>query len=213
MTPVRPHPERPTSATHAPVSLPATTHVPASSSRPTQRLSIKAPATVATATVHAATAHAPSSLSGGGGHDPAPLRRATYHDRRARPPLLAPTRSRAHPMDAVRRPSPARSKRASSGSRSPYASTSLPSTSPRRPGLGWSALPPPRDDDEPRTRTWSQDVAAKGTPMYPILQLPHDDVIHDKYSQYWPAPPQAPSLPSGSLPRGRHRKSLFHFAT
>jgi len=214
MTPGRPHPVPPTSATHAPVSLPATTHVPASSSRPTQRLSIKAPATVATATVHAATAHAPSSLSGGGGgHDPAPLRRATYHDRRAQPPLLAPTRSRAHPMDAARRPSPARSKRASSGSRSPYASTSLPSTSPRRPGLGWSALPPPRDDDEPRTRTWSQDVAAKGTPMYPILQLPHDDVIHDKYSQYWPAPPQAPSLPSGSLPRGRHRKSLFHFAT
>ena len=43
MTPGRPHPERPTSATHMPVSLPATTHVPASSSRPTQRLSVKAP--------------------------------------------------------------------------------------------------------------------------------------------------------------------------
>lgn len=137
-------------------------------------------------------------------------------------------------------PTKTKTKRNSSLSRSPFLSSSVHSTSPRRPGLGWSALPQQRTQSPKSTasmsqslrmervpsllsssssgyvRTWSEEVAATDTPMYPILQLPQGGRIHDTYSQYWP-PPQgggggdsggggdAPAAPS------HRRKSLFHF--
>ncbi|WFD45290.1 hypothetical protein MPSI1_003972 [Malassezia psittaci] len=91
--------------------------------------------------------------------------------------------------------------------------TSLPGSSPRRSGLGWSALGPrsiqpntpirarnsgeEQDaDDEVRTErssslagspSWRYRAPEGDLKMYPILQLP-DTNIHDTYSEYWQAP-------------------------
>ncbi|WFD01305.1 hypothetical protein MYAM1_004067 [Malassezia yamatoensis] len=90
---------------------------------------------------------------------------------------------------------------------------SLPGSSPRRSGLGWSALGPrsiqpntpmrgnhagdEQDvDDEVRTErsssiagspSWRYRASEGDLKMYPILQLP-DTNIHDTYSEYWQAP-------------------------
>lgn len=84
----------------------------------------------------------------------------------------------------------------------PTAALSIPGTSPRRAGLGWSALPHTHSDragfadsaqsaggtssSSPSSwrtsRSWNYDSRA-GVKMYPILQLPGE--VHDTYNHYW----------------------------
>lgn len=96
--------------------------------------------------------------------------------------------------------------------RSLMLSTSLQATSPRRAGLGWSALshaplPPERaSTPEASGHTWSYE-RLPGMRMYPIMQLPSAPV-HDTYSHYWP--PADASPPAGRSGASR-RKSLFYF--
>jgi len=188
----------------------------------------------------------------------APFLPATAHRRkpssargiRVLPPLLAPPRargdgrSRGPSPGALQRSSPHSSKSTSimTRSRSSFLSlsSSMHGSSPRRPGLGWSALPPSHPSMERLSqslrmerpsplamsssasgssmhhplRTWSHDVMS-GMPMYPILQLPDGGPIHDMYSQYWQPveedkPPSTPTTATNSETGGR-RKSLFYF--
>ncbi|WFC97039.1 hypothetical protein MBRA1_003706 [Malassezia brasiliensis] len=111
-----------------------------------------------------------------------------------------------------------------------------PGTSPRRAGLGWSALAPRHAASPARAArpasvagtTWRYASRDGDLKMYPILQLPGTD-IHDLYSEYWSAPDAAPAdgapvrapRPDELLARRRaspkraapetRRKSLFHF--
>ncbi|KAI3614601.1 hypothetical protein CBS9595_003872 [Malassezia furfur] len=113
----------------------------------------------------------------------------------------------------------------------------VPGTSPRRAGLGWSALAPRHAESPARAArpasvagsTWRYASRDGDLKMYPILQLPGAD-IHDLYSEYWSAPDAAPAdgaparapRPDELLARRRaapkpptapetRRKSLFHF--
>ncbi|WFD20828.1 hypothetical protein MCAP1_003082 [Malassezia caprae] len=95
--------------------------------------------------------------------------------------------------------------------RSSTLSTSLQSSSPRRAGLGWSALSrTPRAEQasapEVPGRTWSYE-RLPGMRMYPLMQLPSASV-HDTYSHYWPTAGASP--PTGRSDATR-RKSLFYF--
>ena len=91
----------------------------------------------------------------------------------------------------------------SSGAHTPV--LGVPGTSPRRAGLGWSALTPVQQREEAEVRRAAGDAEAEERPassassgwrytvpegdpkMYPILQLPGAD-IHDLYSEYWQSP-------------------------
>lgn len=113
----------------------------------------------------------------------------------------------------------------------------VPGTSPRRAGLGWSALAPMHAAEPPTPgarpasvagSTWRYASRDGDLKMYPILQLPGTD-IHDLYSEYWSAPDAvqadgtpAPAPPPDELLARRRaqapapapdarRKSLFHF--